>query len=161
MINEQINKAVLKRFRVRVDKCIARERAKHGADFFLQRLETIQLMSLWDRMWLLFVAIILLLPLYWIVKNSPEDWWIFVILAIPAFFFLWKSVVGVQLKLGNPFDGCISDDELAGKLIEIAKTRNAGLVAIDVLLMVLIAVLEVTITILGVIAAVLAGLTGG
>jgi hypothetical protein len=161
-MNSNLQDIALRRMKKRISQYLERQRKVHPEGFSLKR---IPLMSLWDRFLLIATAFLIISPLYFL----RDFWWLIPVLVIPAGFFFWKGVSGTYLSIPEDFvpseagsiELRISDSDLAGKLTEIAATREASFFAINVLLTVFLAVLEVAAAILGALAAALGALAGG
>jgi hypothetical protein len=161
-MNSSLQDIALRRMKKRISQYLERQRKMHPEGFSLKR---IPLMSLWDRIWLIVTAFLIISPLYFL----HDVWWLFPVLALPAGFFFWKGMVGTYISIPqeSDFSGSanvnlnISDSDLASKLTEIAANREASFFALNILLAVFLAVLEVAAAILGALVAVLGALAGG
>lgn len=161
-MNASLQEIALRRMRKRISQYLERQRIRHPEGFTLTH---IPLMSVVDRIWLIVTAMLLLLTLYLL----RDFWWAFPLLALPAGFFIWKGIAGFHLTVPNDcgasmtgnHDLRVSDSDLVSKLTEIAATREASFFAINILLAVFLAVLEVAAAIIGTMAAVLGALAGG
>ena len=93
-------------------------------------------MSLRDRILLIATAFLGISPLYFL----RDLWWLIPVLVILSGFFFWKGVTGTYLSIledSFPSEACsieqkIADSDLAGKLTEIAATREASFLAINI-----------------------------
>ena len=161
-MNANLQDIALRRMKKRVSQYLERQRKMHPEGFSIKR---IPLMSLWDRILLIATAFLIISPLYFL----RDLWWLIPVLVIPSGFFLWKGVTGTYLSIpedsfpseAGSIELRISDSDLAGKLTEIAATREASFLAINILLTVFLAVLEVAAAIVGALAAALGVLAGG
>jgi hypothetical protein len=161
-MNVNLQDIALRRMKKRISQYLEQQRMIHPSGFSIKR---IPLMSLWDRILLIGTAFLIISPLYFL----RDIWWLFPLLAIPAGFFLWKGVTGTYLSVpqdsvptaAGGIEHRISDSDLAGKLTEIAATREASFFAINVMLAIFLAVLEVAAAIVGAVAAALGALAGG
>ena len=108
----------------------------------------------------MFVAALLLAPLYFI----RDVWWLYLLLVPPALLFLWKSIVGTYLDVSEVSDASdgdidISDATLIEKAGDILATREASYFAVNVLLMLALAVIEVAVAIISALAVAMAALS--
>ena len=108
----------------------------------------------------MFVAALLLAPLYFI----RDVWWLYLLLVPPALLFLWKGIVGTYLDVSEVSDASdgdidISDATLIEKAGDILATREASYFAVNVLLMLALAVIEVAVAIISALAVAMAALS--
>ena len=160
-MNAKLKSLGVNRCRKRVKKYLDVQRKKKGSNFSLSSVSRIPLVSIVERLWLVFVAALLLAPLYFI----RDVWWLYILLLPPALLFLWKGVAGTYIDVSEVNDASdgeigISEATLIEKAGDIIATREASYFAVNVLLMIALAVIEVAVAVISALAIAMAALFG-
>ena len=162
-MNTKLKSLGVNRCRKRIKKYLDAQRKKQGNDFSISHIKSIPLVSAVERIWLVFVSLLLIAPL----ALFRDIWWLYLILIPPSLIFLWKGLMGTNLDISELNDlsdnqnenDIVSDENLIQKAGDIIATREASYFAVNMLLMIALAIMELAVIILS--AIIMAVLSGG